>query len=449
MGAASLSFSIGRSISHMKLTLLTLGSRGDVEPFVALAVGLRRAGHVAKIVTSPKYHAWIQSYGVDVHPLRFDLVDLLRANETARKEGRKSKAKVASAKEALNDGLMQACDDYLEASQGADFVVQGGVAHGGVEIAEALNIPMAFAYLHPFMPTAAFPSFYLPLRGSLGGGYNRFTHRLALKIIWNHYGPALNRWRSQRFGLAPWQSYMEMLSARDHCGAPSLLGYSPALLPRPLDWHPGCQITGAWHLDPPPGWQPSAELTEFLERGPPPIYAGFGSMRGSDPQRLTREVLIALRDSGQRGVLLSGGGGGLVKQPAGDDVFFVDDAPHSWLFQRMAAVVHHGGAGTTANAAHAGVPSIIAPRVVDQYAWAERVQTLGIGLSPARMARLNAERLTPALRAVATDETLRRKAAEFGRVVREENGVARAVALIEAHAQDFRRRVPLLASAVR
>jgi sterol 3beta-glucosyltransferase len=337
----------------------------------------------------------------------------------------------------MAEGIRQACEDFLEASQDADFLLQAGVAHGGVEIAELLGIPMAFSYLHPYTPTSVFPSVWVPSRASLGGAYNRLTQRLALRLMWGTYGPPLNRWRAERFGLPPWRSHAQMLSYRRSPATPNLLGYSPALLPKPADWDATHHVTGFWYLDPPPDWQAPPELQQFLDSGPPPVYVGFGSMHGKDPQRLTREVLRALEISGQRGLLLGTGGGGLARQAAPPGVMYIDEVPHAWLFPRMAAVVHHGGAGTTANVVRAGVPGIIAPRILDQFTWADRVQKLGIGLRVSEMSKLTAEQLAPAIRAAANDSAMRARAAAFGGQVEAENGIARAVGLIEDHAAQF------------
>ncbi len=180
------------------------------------------------------------------------------------------------------------------------------------------------------------------------------------------------------------------------------------------------------------------ELVRFLESGPPPICVGFGSMSDKDPERRTRLVLRALELTGQRGVLLTGWGA-VARLPTSADVFYAKEAPHSWLFPRMAAVVHHGGAGTTAAALRAGVPSLISPFLLDQYAWADCVVKSGTGLRLADSQGLTAEKLAQAIHTAVTDSALRRRAAAFGERIRAENGVAYAVEVIERHAADFRR----------
>jgi sterol 3beta-glucosyltransferase len=175
-------------------------------------------------------------------------------------------------------------------------------------------------------------------------------------------------------------------------------------------------------------------LLNFLDSGPPPIYIGFGSMSDDDPARTTRLVLRALELSGQRGLLLTGWGG-LAADATSAQLFFVDNVPHAWLFPRMAAVVHHGGAGTTAAGFRAGVPSLITPYALDQYAWAGLATQLGVrpaGLG--EMKTLTAEKLAAAIQAAVKDTGLHARAAALGEKIRAENGVARAVEIIEQHA---------------
>lgn len=220
-------------------------------------------------------------------------------------------------------------------------------------------------------------------------------------------------------------------------GTPWLYGFSPHVIPKPADWDDDQHVLGYWFLDPPPAWQPSPDLLRFLESGPPPIYIGFGSMSHEDPERQTRLALRALELSGQRG-LLATGWGGLTHQTAPANVFFVDNVPHAWLFPRMAAVVHHGGAGTTSASLRAGVPSIIAAFAGDQAAWADRIGQLGVGLPVGNVKKLTAEKLADAIRMAVTDSALRTRAATLGEKICAEDGVARAVEMIERHAANFR-----------
>jgi UDP:flavonoid glycosyltransferase YjiC (YdhE family) len=191
-------------------------------------------------------------------------------------------------------------------------------------------------------------------------------------------------------------------------------------------------MTGYWFLDRPQGWQPPAALVDFLQAGPPPVVVGFGSITVRDPEETTVLVLSALRAARQRGLLLTGWGG-LSQADLPDDVFKLEAVPHDWLFPRAAAVVHHGGAGTTAAALRAGVPSIVVPNFMDQPFWAQRVVALGAGPRPIPRNRLNAARLSAALRAAVEDESFRARAAAVGRRLRAEDGVGRAVEAFERH----------------
>jgi UDP:flavonoid glycosyltransferase YjiC (YdhE family) len=328
-------------------------------------------------------------------------------------------------------------DDCWQASQEAEFVILGSTLCGAIDIASQRGIPMAFVSLQPMLsPTRAFPSFFFPLRFSLGGGYNHLTYMLFMRAYWLIQSRPYNRWRATHFGLPPCRSLLEMLNTLCKSRTPWLFGFSPQVLPKPPDWEDNHHVTGYWFLDTRPSWQPSVELMHFLESGPPPVYVGFGSMYGKDPERHTRLALRALELTGQRGVLLTGWGG-VACLDTSASVNYVSDVPHSWLFPRMAAVVHHGGAGTTAAGLRAGVPSIITPFLFDQYAWADRVVKLGVGPRITDSKRLTAEKLAQAITTAVNDSALRARAAALGGRIRAENGVARAVEVVERHAAEF------------
>jgi sterol 3beta-glucosyltransferase len=423
----------------MRITVCTFGSRGDTQPYLALAVGLQQAGHNVTLVASRDLAEWVRSYGVNVHPLHLSMQELAEQPEYRDAlKGRNVVRILRELRSAFGTFMAEVLDDCWQAAQEAEFVVLGGPALcGGVDIAGQRGIPMAFLELQPMsFPTRAFPSFFLPFRFSLGGRYNYLTYTLFLRGVWLFLGRPFNHWRTTRLGLPPWRSMREMFNDVRRCGTPCLSGYSPQVLPKPPDWDDNHHVTGYWFLDAQPDWQPPAELVHFLESGSPPVYVGFGSMINKDPERQTRLVLRALELAGQRGVLLTGYGA-VARLNTSASVFYVNDVPHSWLFPRMAAVVHHGGAGTTAAGLRAGVPSLITPFLLDQYAWADRVVELGLGPRLVHNKRLTAEKLAQAIHTAVTDSALRARAAAFGQRIRAENGVACAVELIERHAADF------------
>lgn len=424
----------------MQIAISTLGSRGDVQPFVALALGLQQAGHRVTLVTSHTFTDWIQGYGVDVLPVQFSPQEILQHPEMQAflQMGGNPLRVLGVMREGLGR-VLGAHDEFWQVAQTADFVVQSSTGVGALEAAEKLHLPSAIAHPFPILPTCAYPSFFLgPFRSSFGANYNRLTHLVMLRLVWTVVGaPMTNQWR-KKLGLKGWRSYGEMYAHARRYQIPILCCFSSVLLPKPPDWDENHHLTGYWFLDAPPAWQPSIKLLRFLENGPPPIYVGFGSMSAGDGEEKVRLVLQALEISQQRGVILTGWGG-LARGAESQNVLYVEDVPHDWLFPRMAAVVHHGGAGSTGAGLRAGVPSIVTPVAADQYAWAEQVVKSGVGPPAPELKSLTAEKLAGAIRIVVTDSGLRARAARLGEKVRAENGVARAVEIIEHHAAHFRR----------
>jgi sterol 3beta-glucosyltransferase len=214
--------------------------------------------------------------------------------------------------------------------------------------------------------------------------------------------------------------------------APNFHAYSQYVLPRPEDWPPNVHVTGYWFLDTDAGWTPPADLVEFLAAGEPPVYVGFGSMSDRNPEKNAGIVLEALAETGQRGVLHAGWGG-LQAENIPDTVFAVEDIPHDWLFPRMAAVVHHGGAGTTAAGLRAGVPNITVPFFADQPFWGKCINRLGVGPPPIARDQLTPSRLANAIRQAVSDQEMQQRAGVLGEKIRGEDGVGTAVELIEVH----------------
>jgi sterol 3beta-glucosyltransferase len=293
-------------------------------------------------------------------------------------------------------------------------------------VAQICGIPLIHVDPTPLLPTGHFPAPGWPLQQDIGRLHNRLSGFIMLQVIWQWYRPFVNQFR-RRFGLSP-----------DHAGSfyrtltsnPLLGAYSPHVIPRPPDWPPNVHLTGYWFPDAQVTWQPPADLQAFLDAGDPPIYAGFGSMSGQEPQQVAGIVLEALAKSGQRGLLLTGWGG-LQVPSVPERVFVIDTAPHSWLFPRMAAVMHHGGAGTTAEGLRAGVPSVIVPFILDQTFWGKRVKALGVGTELIPRKKLSADNLAQAIHSAVTHPEMRRRAASLGETLRAEDGVGRAVAIIQ------------------
>ena len=410
---------------------------------MALAVGLQGAGHRVTLATSQNYTEWIQAYGVNTHPTRFNMQEFMQTPEAqAVLRSKNLIRQIRLLRDMMSHGV-EAQDDAWAAIQDADFVIQSPTGTGALEAASQRGIPVAFASPVPFAPTRAFPSFFLgALRFSLGAGYNYLTHKLMHRVLWSAMGGPMTNHLRKKLGLRAWRSYDELLAYGRSLDTPMLYGFSVHVIPRPADWDKYQHITGYWFLEAQPDWPPPASngLLRFLDSGPPPVYVGFGSMSHENPERQTRLALRALELSGQRGVL-STGWGGITRQSTPPNVFFVDNVPHAWLFPRMAAVIHHGGAGTTGAGLRAGVPNIITAFVAnDQVAWADRVVKLGVGPRVPGIKQLTAEKLAEAIQIAVTDSTLRARAAALGEKTRAEDGVARAVEIIERHTAGFSQR---------
>lgn len=404
----------------MKTLILTLGTRGDVQPYVALGVGLQQAGHDVTLATLGRFAGVAEARGLRFAPLNGEFLELLQTPEgKAALVGQGNPLKLLRIVRPMLRGML---DDAWRAAAGAEQVIFHPKALAGHSLAEKLDIPGALALPLPlFSPTAAFPSPIIPL-GSLGGPLNRISHRLMVGLTTASVRGVINHWRQQALGLPPLGDQLTL-----H-GRPllRLYAYSPAVLPTPADWDAHSVATGYWFLDGQPGWRPPQDLPAFLRAGPPPVYVGFGSMPAQDAAAKTALVLEALRRAGQRGVLATGWGG-LAAADLPPDVYLLDEAPHDWLFPRMAAVVHHGGAGTTAAGLRAGVPTVVCPFFGDQPFWGRRVAALGAGPPPIPQRRLTPENLAAAIDSAVNDMGIRARAAAIGAAIRAEDGVARAV----------------------
>jgi len=412
----------------MQITLLTIGAYGDTVPFVALAVRLMREGHTVRLAARPDFAGLAAEYGVEFVPLGHAYRPFITGAAEASALGpghpfRKVRYGIQQRKY-FSD---QIGADAWRAAEGAEAIVYKYSWLTGYTIAEKLGLPRAAAMPFPLTPTRAFPAFLLGSGADRGALGNKLTWAASEQVVWQLLRIQDSRLRHEH-GMQPMPLRGPLPRQQDEA-LPVYYAYSPAVLPRPADWPARIQVTGYWFLDPPPGWRPPDDLMRFLESGPPPVSVGFGSMASADQEATLVTVLRALEKSGQRGLLLSGWadlGEGRSLPP---HVLRVGSVPHAWLFPRVAAVVHHGGAGTTGAALRAGVPSVVLPLAADQPSWARIVHSLGAGPAPIPFRKLTAERLAAAIRGAVSDGPIRQRAAELGRQVRAEDGTGRAVEL--------------------
>lgn len=408
----------------MRVAIQTLGTRGDVQPYIALALGLISQGHEVQIAAPVQFDAMVRERGIAFAPLPGEFLALMDTPEgkAAIAGGRGFSAGLKLLKHArpLMRRLLE--EEWAGVKAFAPNVI---VSHpksiASPHMAEALTRPFILASPLPGVtPTSAFPSPMLPF--ATMGPLNRASHALAIRGGEFLFGTLIRDWRETSLGL----------SARPHGAAtPSgtLYAYSSHVIPVPLDWDSTVLVSGYWFLDN-ENWRPSAALASFLDAGEAPIYVGFGSMPGLDPQKTTAIIIEALARVGKRGLLASGGGalGSVQSTPA--NIHIIAGAPHDKLFPHVGAVIHHGGAGTTAASLRAGKPTAICPFFGDQPFWGRRIANLGVGPTPLDRKALSVESIAAAIASM-DDPQMRERAAALGAAIRQENGIAAAVKFIE------------------
>lgn len=405
----------------MHITLFTVGSRGDIEPYVALGRGLVAAGHTVRLVTHQRYAPEIRASGMEFSPASGDPRQMMEGEPGQRwlESGRNPVRTMRRLLDVSGPLFRQYLRDCEAAITGTDAVLFSVLAFPAYHLAEAAGIPAIGAYLQPMTRTRELPSLFM--KAGRSRLLNLCSHVAVEQITWQPVRRSVNRWR-ESLGLSPlpWSG----LHRSVYRSMPVLYGFSPAVVPPPSDWPEQIRVTGYWVREETDDWRVGDELGSFLADGPPPVYVGFGSRPERKPQALAEMVLAAVRKTGQRAVLLTGWGG-LTVADSGDDVLVVDEVPHDWLFPQMAAVVHHGGAGTTGTALQSGTPSIVVPSFADQFFWGERVDALGVGVNLPRR-KLTVESLAGAI-AATNEDNLRPRATELGERLRAENGVEHAV----------------------
>jgi sterol 3beta-glucosyltransferase len=420
-----------KGVSFMKIAIIALGSQGDVQPYVALAKGLKEAGHTVRLVTQENFGKLVGSHGLAFYPVSGNVQAVIESPEmrSLLEKGNFLAINAHTAK-IIQRVAIDWAKEGLAACQGMDLLIAGvGGQNVARALSEKLQIPLLRAYVFPFTPTSAFPGVLFPQSiSSLGGAVNRLSHHLMRQIMWQGFRKADRLAREQVFDLpaAPFFGSDNLPQFQQY---PTLYGFSPSVIPKPADWH-NTEVTGYWFLDESADWTPPADLIAFLQAGPPPVYIGFGSMGSRKPEETADLVLNAIAHTRQRAILLSGWGG-LQKSDLPETVFMVGSVPHSWLFSKVAAVVHHGGAGTTAAGLRAGIPSIVIPFFGDQLFWGQRVAKLGVGSKPIPRKQLTVERLARAIQTAVTDQPMIQRAADLGAKIQAENGIAKAVSIIQ------------------
>ncbi|RDB29507.1 Sterol 3-beta-glucosyltransferase [Hypsizygus marmoreus] len=431
--SASSTFLTFKPAKSLHFTFLTIGSRGDVQPYIALAKGLITDGHRCKIATHGEFKDWIEAHGIEFGYVGGDPAELMRIcveNGTFTVSF-------------LKEGLLKFrgwLDDLLktswEACQNTDVLIESPSAMGGYHIAEALGIPYFRAFTMTWSRTRAYPHAFAVPERKMGGSYNYMSYVMFDQVFWRATAGQINRWRRNILHL-PSTSLDKMEPHK----IPFLYNFSPHVVPPPLDWPEWIRVTGYWFLDDADvsakKWTPPADLVEFIDTahklGKKIVYIGFGSIVVSDPRAMTQCVIEAVIRSGVYAILSKGWSDRLhvktsdasdPEEPLPKQIYAISSIPHDWLFQRIDAACHHGGAGTTGASLRAGIPTIIRPFFGDQLFWADRVEALGVGTG---VRKLTVNSLTEALIAATTDVKQIDRAKLLGEQIRAENGVSTAI----------------------
>jgi len=414
----------------MHICLLTVGSRGDIQPYVALGHGLQAAGHIVRLTTHTRFEGLVRQYGLDFFPVVGDPQTILSSEEgrAFTTTGKNLLRFIRAFMRAAQPFVEQLTEDALQALQGMDLLICNPLAFPAFAVAEKLGLPVIPAPLQPVMRTHAFPNPSLSPGFSLGGTYNYWTYLFAEQLFWQFSRPMAQNVRRQ-LGLSPspfWGNMGQLYKQHQ----PYLCGYSPLVVPNAPDLAEWMYVTGYWFLDASSHWQPPIELVNFLQSGPPPVSIGFGSMSDRHPEEMATLVIQALKRAGLRGIFITGWSG-ITHADLPDTILTLDDVPHQWLFPHMAAVVHHGGAGTTAAGLRAGVPNVVVPFFGDQTFWGQRVAALGVGPKPIPQKQLSISTLADVLEVATHNSQMRSRAAVLGSQLHFEQGVERAVRAVE------------------
>lgn len=425
-----------KSIPRLNIAILVVGTRGDVQPFLAMAKRLQEFGHRVRLATHANFRTFVRSAGVDFFPLGGDprvLAGYMARNKGLIPSGPGEISIQRKQIKAIIESLLPACTDP-DIETGVPFrsqaIIANPPAYGHAHVAEALGVPIHIFFTMPWTPTYEFPH---PLaRVPQSAGY-WLSYIIVDLLIWWGIRSYINDFRRRKLKLPPIAYFSTYHGSISHL--PTAYMWSPHLVPKPSDWGSLVDVVGYCLLNLGSKYQPQENFVQWIQRGPEPIYIGFGSMPLEDPKKTTEIILEALQDTGQRGIIDRGWGdlGKITEVP--DNIFLLEDCPHDWLFPQCSAVVHHGGAGTTATGLKAGCPTTIVPFFGDQFFWGDRVQQKGLGPAPIPISQLTVENLSNAVRFMLQPE-VKSRAMELAKLIENEDGVAAAVDAFHRHLPD-------------
>ena len=402
----------------LRITCLTIGSRGDVQPYIALCKGFLVEGHKPKIATHAEFEPWVRKHGIDFAPVDGDPAELMRI---CVENGMFTYSFLREASVKFRGWIDELLTSAWKACQETDLLIESPSAMAGIHIAEALQIPYFRAFTMPWTRTRAYPHAFAVPEHKMGGAYNYITYVMFDNVFWKAIAGQVNRWRKKELGLG--STNLDKMQPNK---VPFLYNFSPSVVIPPLDYSDWIRVTGYWFLDEASGWEPPKELSGFIRQAREDkkkiIYIGFGSIVVSDPAALTKTVVDSVIKADVRCILSKGWSDRLGNKDAAvpevvlpPEILQIKSAPHDWLFGQIDAAAHHGGAGTTGASLRAGLPTIIKPFFGDQFFFGSRVEDLGVGIC---MKKLNVTVFSRALWEATHSERMIIKAKVLGEQIR-------------------------------
>lgn len=419
----------------MKIKILTVGTRGDVQPFVALGKGLVNRGHAVTIVSGENFREFVERNGVGFEAVRIDYLELTQSDEGKKMMSGNPLEIFKNMKTLIFPMIERMLEDLWRASMDAEILIYHPKAFGGYDIAEKLGIPAFLAHPIPLIaPTKLFTNPALPVFLNIGI-FNKISFKINVLLMGSFF-KFINKWRQETLSLPKKRSIFTNDLKLNGKEIPVLYGCSPQIIPFDTNWGSNVSMEGFWFLEEEMDWVPSEELLHFLNAGPPPIAISFSSMPLKDPEKIWAMLEEALRLTGQRGIFITGWSG-VKGRESHSHILTVDSIPHSWLFPRTAGVIHHGGAGTTAAVLKSGKPMLICPFSADQPFWAKIMQEHGTAAAPLKEKDMSAEAFVDRIQVLVSNEKMRKKAVELSRLIKEEKGIEQTIDFIEDKVKNF------------
>lgn len=404
----------------MHFTIACTGSHGDIRPYVALAVGLKARGHQARLIADAHAESLCHEWSIDFTPIEGEFASLIQPKSQSLSDSfRLACELVGFMKTAVTKQLHMLSREL----KNTDALIYHPAVIASEHVAEKMQIPAFSMLLMPEVRTKCHAASIFPPKVPLGKFGNFASHLICEQIFWQLFRSRINRWRHEA-QLSKISFFGPAYQKRKK--NPILMAISPTILPRPHDWPSHVHMTGFPRLHTTTDWEPSQKLKAFLASGKAPLYIGFGSLSPKCSEDKLRMMLDIAQELNLR-VILSGSLPGIQNIKLPESMIWIESAPHDWLFPKMAAAIHHGGAGTTAASLYAGIPTWIVPFILDQFHWGERAHTMGIGPKPLPIKQFNRTRFSQGLQQLLNTPEYKTNALAASKKLAEEDGINNAI----------------------